>query len=156
QIVGGWQLSSLIQWQTGQPLTPTLSGNYSNSGGTTDRPNLICNPNENAPHTTTKWFNTSCFAFGPASGQPGATYGFGNAGVGSIKGPGFSNVDATLVRMFPVGDRVKIQFRLEIYDLFNHPNFTGTGTGSTTLDTVATNATFGRILGAADPRESQL
>ena len=155
-ILGGWEVSSLIQWQTGQSLTPTLAGNFSNSGGTTDRPNVICNPNSNAPHTPAQWFNTSCFSFGPASGQPGASYSFGNAGVGIIQGPGFFNVDATLVRTFSVKERVKIQFRLEIYDLFNHPNFSGTGTGSTTLDTIVTNATFGRILGAADPRESQL
>ncbi len=67
QIVGGWQISPLVQWQTGAPLTATLSGTYSNTGTTSgDRPNLIGDPNANAPHTPQQWFNTSVF---PVSGR---------------------------------------------------------------------------------------
>src|SRR5262245_59125147 len=58
KVLAGWQLSPLFQWQTGNPLTPSLSGNYSNSGGTTDRPDVVGDPNSNAPHTQQKWFNT--------------------------------------------------------------------------------------------------
>ena len=46
KILSGWQVSPLFQWQTGAPLTATLSGNFSNSGGTTDRPDAISDPNK--------------------------------------------------------------------------------------------------------------
>src|SRR6185295_2346330 len=59
-ILGGWQVTPVFQTQSGQPLTATLSGNFSNSGGgASDRPNLVGNPNENAPHTIQQWFDTS-------------------------------------------------------------------------------------------------
>ena len=148
-IVGGWQLSSLIQWQTGNPLTATISGNYSNSGGTTDRPNLIGDPNANAPHTPQEWFNTAAFDSSRApSGAAGATYSFGNEGVGVITGPGFVQTDISVVRSFQAREWMKIEFRAEIFDLFNHPNFNFPGTVSNT-------ASFGVISGALDPRESQ-
>jgi hypothetical protein len=123
QIIGGWQISSLIQIQSGTPLTATLSGNFSNSGGTTDRPNLICNPNANAPHTPSEWFNTSCFQVPIASGQPGAPYSFGNEGKGVVFGPSFTNVDLSLVKMVDIRERAKLQIRIEMYDAFNHPIF---------------------------------
>jgi hypothetical protein len=148
EIVGGWQLSPLFQWQTGNPLTPTLSGNYSNSGGTTDRPFAICDPNSNAPHTPQKWFNTSCFQVPIANGQPGAQYSFGNAGVGTIISPGLVNLDFSLVRNFAPKEWLRIQFRAEIFDALNHPNF---GYPAVAADT----ATFGTISSALDPRESQ-
>ena len=147
-IIGGWQLSSLFQWQTGAPLTATLSGNYSNTA-TTDRPDLIGDPNSNAPHTPQEWFNTAAFALRPASGQPGATYSFGNEGRGVIEGPGLVDMDLSIVRMFQPRERVKIEFRLEMFNALNHPNFNFPGL-------VANTSSFGSITGALDPRESQL
>ena len=148
-IAGGWQLSTLVQWQTGAPLTATLSGNYSNSGGSTDRPDLIGDPNANAPHTPQEWFNTSAFALRPASGQPGATYSFGNEGKGVIVGPGLVQADLSIVRNFQVREWMKVQFRAEFFNLFNHVNFNFPGV-------VADTSTFGTITGALDPRETQL
>ncbi len=148
KIAGGWQLSPLVQWQTGNPLTATLSGNYSNSGGTTDRPDIISDPNADAPHTPQKWFNTSAFQLRPANGAAGATYSFGNAGVGIIKSPGLTNVDVSLVRTFQAREWLKMQFRAEIFNVFNHPNF---GYPNTQAD----NAQFGSISSALDPRQSQ-
>ncbi len=148
KIAGGWQISPLFQWQTGNPLTPTLSGNYSNSGGTTDRPDVTGDPNANAPHTPQKWFNTSVFPSRPANGAAGATYSFGSAGVGIIKGPGMTNIDVSLVRTFHVHEKAKMQFRAEIFNALNHTNF-----GNPNVQ--ADNAQFGTISTALDPRQSQ-
>jgi hypothetical protein len=148
KIAGGWQVSPLFQWNTGNPLTPTLSGNYSNSGGTTDRPDVISDPNQNAPHATAKWFNTAAFQLRPANGAAGATYSFGNAGVGIIKSPGFTNVDISIVRSFQRGEKAKLQFRAELFNALNHPNF---GYPNVQAD----NPQFGTISSALDPRQSQ-
>jgi hypothetical protein len=123
KIVGGWQVSPLFTFGTGTPLTATLSGNYSNSGGSTDRPNIVCNPNANAPNSPQEWFNTSCFQIPIASGQPGAPYSFGNEGRGVIFGPGVVNLDISIVRMFVIRERAKLQFRFESFDSLNHPLF---------------------------------
>ena len=147
-ILGGWQLSSLVQWQTGNPLTATLSGNFSNTGGTTDRPNLTGDPNANAPHTPQQWFNTAVFQIPIASGQPGAPYSFGNEGRDVIESPGLVNVDLSIVRTFQAREWLKVEFRIEFFDAFNHPNFNFPGL-------VANTTSFGLISGALDPRLSQ-
>lgn len=148
KILGGWQVSPLFQWQTGGPLTATLSGNFSNSGGTTDRPDVISDPNQNAPRTPQKWFNTAAFPLRTASGREGATYSFGNAGVGIIKSPGLANLDVSVVRTFTVRERVDVQFRAELFNALNHTNF-----GYPNV--VADNTQFGTISTALPPRQSQ-
>ena len=148
-VVGGWQLSSLAQWQTAAPLTATLSGNFSNTAGAaSDRPNLIGDPNANAPHTPQQYFNTSAFQIPIASGQTGAPYTFGNEGVGIIKGPGLVTFDFSLVRNFQPKEWLKMQFRAELFNAFNHTNFGFPGL-------VANTSTFGTISSALDPRLSQ-
>lgn len=148
RIFGGWQISPLFQWQTGVPLTPTLSGNYSNTAGTTDRPDVIADPNKDAPHNAQRWFNTSAFVLRPASGAPGATYSFGNAGTGIIKSPGQTILDVSIVRTFAVSERVNMQFRAEIFNALNHTNF-----GFPNL--IADTPQFGSITTASAPRQSQ-
>jgi hypothetical protein len=148
KIAGGWQLSPLFQWQTGNHLTAVLSGNYSNSGGTQDRPDMISDPNENAPHTPQQWFNTSAFALRPANGAAGATYSFGNAGKGVIVGPSMATLDVSLVRSIQASERVKVQLRFEMFNALNHTNF---GFPGLTAD----GSGFGAISTALDPRQSQ-
>lgn len=149
-VFGGWQLSALIQFQTGNPLTPTLSGNFSNTASSNDRPDASGDPNKNAPRTPQKWFDTSVFLPSrPASGQPGATYSFGNAGKGIIKSPGLTTTDLSIVRSFSVREVMRIQFRGELFNLFNHTNFNFP-------NVVADNPNFGTISSAQDPRQIQL
>jgi hypothetical protein len=151
KVFGGWQVSALIQLQTGNFVTPTLSGNYSNTSSTNDRPDAIGNPNDNAPHTVTQWFNTSAFALRPASGQPGADYRFGNAGKGIIATPGLKTTDLSVVRSFAVHENTKVQFRGELFNLFNHTNF-----NFPSPLTADTPNTFGKIASSQDPRVIQL
>jgi hypothetical protein len=147
-ILGGWQLTPVFQKQSGQPLTATLSGNFSNSGGGTDRPNLVGDPNENAPHTIQQWFDTSVFQLFPPSGQAGAPYSFGNAGVGVIRGPGLTNFDLSLAKNVKLGARATLQLRAEMFNVFNTTNW---GLPGLTANT----STFGVISTAGDPRLTQ-
>jgi hypothetical protein len=115
-----------------------------------------------------EFFNTSAFvpstcAFVPQPGNPqvieqenctpfGTTYSqlgkFGNAGRGILNGPALSNTDFAILRDFPFGERARLQFRAEGFNLFNQVNFS-------TPDTYETDSTFGQILSASPGRVFQ-
>jgi hypothetical protein len=162
KLAGGWQLSVSFQAQTGTPLTATLSGNYSNvstAATALDRPDVIGNPNSNAPNTPQQWFNTSVFVppgcatgLAPAGAPCGnlsqvanfaanktySTYSFGNEGRDVITGPGIVTLDISLVRTFQVREWLRIQFRAESFDALNHPIFN-------LPNTTADSGSFGTI-----------
>jgi len=89
-----------------------------------------------------QWFNTAAFA----ANQIGT---FGNSGRNIVNSPGLVNFDFALVKPFPIGDRFRVLFRSEFFNLFNTPQFLPPGN---TLST----ATFGKITSARDPRILQL
>lgn len=112
KIVSGWQLSGIISLQTGQPFTATLAFDNPNVGEGAKLPNLIGNPN-NGPKTINQFFNTQAFALPPQ-------YTFGNEGIDVIEGPGIRDVDLSLVKNTPIGERMNLQFRCEAFNAFNH------------------------------------
>jgi hypothetical protein len=108
------------------------------------RPDQISNPNSGAPHTRTKWFNTSAYANVPAGQiRPG------NATVGGINGPGYFRVDIALYKTFDLLKTVKLQLRAEAINAFNHPSFDA-------IETSGLSSSFGQVTGAADPRIMQM
>lgn len=116
-VMGGWGLSPVYVWQSGQPLTPATSADLANSGAT-NRPNYVCSPNAGAPHTVTQWFNTGCFA-----AQPQYTYG--NVRKGSIRGPGQNNLNLSVQRNFgvPRWEQANLNFRIESFNVLNHTQY---------------------------------
>lgn len=132
--LGGWQLSNITTVRDGYSLTPGLS--IPNQGNAA-RPNLT-GQSIGGPQTAAEWFNTAAFA------SPAAGY-FGNAGTGIISGPGLINFDVTLQKTFKITERTGVEFRAEVFNVFNHTNFTAVSTNYGT-------GTFGRITAAADPR----
>ena len=96
RALGGWQVSGIANFQTGLPFTAATSDlDYAGLGlinaNPAARPNLLCNPNDNAPHTAEQWFNTSCFQRNPpdtGNGSTGLPNNPGTAGRGVIDGPG--------------------------------------------------------------------
>jgi hypothetical protein len=147
-LLNGWETYGIVTLQTGRPFTVALLSEIDNSGtgrsilgfGANDRPNLVGNP-ELSNSTTLQWFNTAAFAFPP----PGT---FGNAGRNILDGPGFQNVNASLLKNTRITERVNLQFRAEAFNLFNHPNFN-------LPDNFLGSPTFGRITSARDPRHIQ-
>jgi hypothetical protein len=85
----------------------------------------------------------------PANGQAGATYSFGNAGKGTIKSPGLNSTDVSIVRTFVARETVRVQFRGEFFNVFNHVNFNFP-------NVQADSPSFGKISQAQDPRQIQL
>jgi hypothetical protein len=150
--VGGWQLTGILSAYTGQPSTVTTSGvdpaglGMGNGGPASARPDQICNANTDAPHTyggsaqssaqRLTWFNTACFAAVP-QGQVRP----GNTGRYTVRGPGFFNLDASIMKNFNLTreGRFKLQMRGETFNTFNWVN----PSGFASLNNTATN--FGQI-----------
>jgi hypothetical protein len=131
--------------QSGQPFTPVLGFDNSNTGNTgsqtgSDRPNVVGNWKLSNP-TPTEWFNTSAFATPPP-------YTFGDAGRNIIRGPGFASFDLALVRRFNLTERWKLTVEAQAFNLFNRANF---NLPQTSLD----QPTFGQISSAQAPRQIQ-
>jgi hypothetical protein len=147
-LLTGWQTFGIVTLQSGRPFTAALLSEIDNSGtgrsvlgfGANDRPNVTGDPNLSNP-TPDRWFNTAAFAF-PAQGT------FGNAGRNILRGPGFQNVNASLMKNTQLTERLNLQFRAEAFNLFNHPNFN-------LPDNFLGSPTFGRISSARDPRHLQ-
>jgi Carboxypeptidase regulatory-like domain len=140
---GGWQLTGIHVVQSGLALTATLGGaSVLNLGGERRaRPNLVGDPElPESQRTLNRWFNTDAFAAFSPSPQA-----FGNAGVGIMRGPGYTNFDFSLAKNFAVGDRRSVQFRTELFNAFNHPNF---GPPNIARD----SSGFGQILSAGNAR----
>ncbi|HET9526885.1 MAG TPA: TonB-dependent receptor, partial [Pyrinomonadaceae bacterium] len=147
-VLSGWETYGIITVQSGRPFTVALLPEIDNSGtgrsilgfGANDRPNLVGNP-DLSNRTTSQWFNTSAFAFA----TPGT---FGDAGRNILDGPGFQNVNVSLMKNTSLSERINLQFRAEAFNLFNHPNFN-------LPDNFLGSPTFGRITSARDPRHIQ-
>lgn len=131
-IVAGWQLTSILTLQTGRPFTVDTGKDISNTGGGSDRPNLIDDWHIANPGPS-RWFNTCTrLANGtlancapgdsPAWGIPAANT-FGTAGRNIVRGDGLKNFDLGLHRSFKITERQGVQFRAEVFNLANHPNF---------------------------------
>ena len=114
-LVNGWELAGIVTLQTGQPFSVLTGLNNSRTGEGNDRPNVITSPNV-GPHTVEHWFDTAAFV-------PNAILTFGNAGRNVVTGPGFHDVDFSVIKNTHFGERTNLQFRAEFFNLFNHPNF---------------------------------
>ena len=147
-VLTGWETHGILTLQSGRPFTVALLSDIDNSGtgrsilgfGANDRPNVAGNPEISNP-SPDRWFNTAAFAFPP----PGT---FGNAGRNILDGPGFQNFNASLMKNTRLAEGVNLQFRAEVFNLFNHPNFN-------LPDNFLGSPTFGRISSARDPRHIQ-
>ena len=115
---GGWRMMWISMFQGGQYFSPSFSGadpsNSNTSGGLPDRiGNGNYPPNR---RTVTNWFDAAAFAV-PSPGR------FGNSGVNILEGPGIALQHLSVVKSFPIKDRVRAEFQCMILDLFNTPNF---------------------------------
>ena len=107
-----------------------------------DRPNLVGEANlPGDKRSITRWFNTDAFVL-PPRGQ------FGNAGRGIIGGPGLNSVDFSLKKDYRFHETHNIQFRAEVFNLLNHPNFEYP-------NRTVNSSQFGRIFGATESRQIQ-
>jgi hypothetical protein len=167
-ILGGWELSGIVNAYTGLPFTVTgvlndpagqgvLDGNSAVSG----RPDLVGDPNHASAASgpihnndgIKPWFNTAAYAqvcssvnsvtTCPTGARPG------NSHPGTVRGPGLWRADVSGFKNIKFNDRMRLQFRAEAFNVFNHTN-------PDTISTSSTAGTFGKVTAYRDPRILQL
>ena len=122
-VTNGWQFGGLLRASTGTPFTATIGGDPlgMKSSSTFDFPNVVSGPgctgslvNSGNP---THYIKTQCFSF------PGNAHLFGNEGRNILTGPGLLDLDTSLFKNFAIRERLRLQFRAELFNVLNHPNF---------------------------------
>ncbi|HTQ59214.1 MAG TPA: carboxypeptidase regulatory-like domain-containing protein [Candidatus Solibacter sp.] len=139
RVVQGWQLGIVTQAQSGNPINPTLAIGPGPGISLTVRPDIT-----GAVQTTgspTQWFADKTIFVSPC--VAGVCHP-GNLGRDSITGPNFVNTDFSVTKNTKLTERVTLQFRSEMFDIFNHPNF-----GNPVL--TVTSGSFGKILSTRFP-----
>src|SRR6266540_3584684 len=160
-IADGWQLNSLTQIRSGFPVNVTVTGGI--FGGAL-RPNLVSGVSTRPSNYSLPFnqFNIDAFSR-PAAGT------FGNLGRNALRGPGFAQVDFSIFKNTKLAESRALQLRMEIFNLFNHPNFADPSGGinadafggslnrraffGQSISTVGNQ--LGGLLGAGGPRQIQ-
>jgi hypothetical protein len=147
-VTADWRASTIVQLQSGFPLTISVFGDTANAGTALGenpvRASLTGKP-VFGPGTrnAVTWFNPAAFAAPPA-------YAFGNVGRNSVAGPGMETVDVSIVRSFPLRESLRLETRGEFFNAVNHTNL---GTPNRFVNT----AGFGSITEVTTPgRQIQL
>jgi len=136
EVFGGWQVSGITSAQTGQPFTVyDTAADFSGFNQTADRPDIIGSgtlaQNNTNPDAA---FSTSYFSAIPPTGR------VGTSGRNQYYGPGLVNYDFTALKSFAIwGDRSRLTFRADFFNLFNHTNFSNPGHNE------SSTSTFGKI-----------
>jgi hypothetical protein len=118
RLGAGWELNWIISAQSGRPINIVTSNDNSNRFYFNQRPNIVpgVNPILSNRNPGDGYLNQEAFSQ-PADGT------FGNVGRDSVYGPRYSNVDFSINKETAITERVGVQFRAEVFNLFNHPNF---------------------------------
>ncbi len=160
RLTEGWQLNTIFQTRSGLPVTVTQTGGI--FGGFSNRPNRVAgvDPYCSNYSVPTCQFNAAAFQVVPAGS-------FGNAGRNILRGPKFSQVDASLFKNTQLTEKTTLQLRLEVFNLFNFANFADPSGGLVCSGSVGQCDAFGTssstvgnqlggLLGFGGPRQIQL
>ena len=146
-IAGDWNVSAILTFHTGFPMTPYTWDDTSGTGlGNVFSMRADCVSPANILNTNysgggIQWFNPNAFTT-PANGT------FGNCGNGVVRGPGEGNLDFSAQKDFPIGETKKLQFRGDFIDLTNHPIYNAPSLGL--------GGGLGVITGTQGPRNIQV
>ena len=121
-LLGGWQVTVIEHISSGFPIfiedTNNGSGvNFQNNGNSLIRPNQTCSPTGGFHQALGEWFNVNCFS-APGAGE------LGNANRTPVNGPDFVNTDFSVIKRFALPwENTGLDFRAEMFNLFNHAQF---------------------------------
>jgi len=126
RILGGWGINGVSTFQSGNPLSMNMAVNTTNSFGGGQRPNSTgtsANLEGSAQSRVTRWFDTSAFTATPA-------FTFGNTArsLTDVRSHGVANYDFTVFKNTQITERFGVQFRSEVFNLFNRVQFAYPGT----------------------------
>ena len=141
--LGGWQFGGITSIESGTPFGIGMSADRSNTGTVfTKYPNRLRDGSlPGDQRTPDRWFDTSAFELPPLN-----TYG--NAGANILDADGLINQDIAFIKNFALrslGEGARVQFRAELFNAFNHPNFRGPSSN-------VQASTFGRVSSTLDAR----
>ena len=132
-ILGNWQTTGIVTFQTGTPISISASCSFPGASGLGCYANRLKDGNLSSGQSMNQWFDTTAFA------NP-AAYSFGTASrtEPDLRNPGTISWDSGMSRWQPIRERMRLQFRADMYDILNHPNL---GAPSASI----TSSTFGQI-----------
>ncbi|HXG95113.1 MAG TPA: TonB-dependent receptor [Blastocatellia bacterium] len=140
-ILGGWQVNSITTWMSGLAFTPGVSGANCSVNSGPCRPDKVGDPDVDNPDQH-GWFKVG---IGPGTPWAKAAPGkFGNVGRNTLRGPSFFNTDLSLFKNFRITEGQKLEFRAEIFNIFNKVNLSNP---DSCVD--CNPATAGKIFGLA-------
>jgi hypothetical protein len=119
KLVGsGWQMNGITAMRTGLPVNVVAGTDPMGIGSATSRPNHVPGApmrpaNYSIPNNQ---INIAAFTAPPAGT-------WGQLGRNILRGPPLANWDFSLFKRFPVHERQQLEFRYEMFNMFNHPNF---------------------------------
>jgi hypothetical protein len=184
-ILGGWQVGAIVTAQSGSPFTPVFGGDpYNRAQGDTNMayPDLVsgCNPVNSNWKTAggLHYLNTNCFTppSAPASmsaqcdpnsfpsaptpapsGQVYCSNLIGTLGRNQIVGPGLFDMDFSIFKNFRITERITTQFRVEMFNVLNHPSFLPPLDNEAVLNATGSTANNAGVIDATstDPRQIQ-
>jgi hypothetical protein len=166
-IIGGWQLVNVTTIMSGAGVNPSYGECSNDNDAGVCFPNVVgsthvSHPNKNqwfaqTPNDPSTGIPTALAANGQSSGPwqrpvtpaPGSP-SFGNAARNSIIGPKWFDSDLSGIKIVPIGEQLRVQFRAEAFNVFNHPNLGNPGGcvdcgGGATIQSLANNAMMRRI-----------
>jgi hypothetical protein len=186
QLLEGWQVTSIVSWQTGQPLLVydntndlTLTGEgpgnanndrwnikgdplafqwsatdsipyyaveYDDDGNVVSRPAVCTSVATTQGLLDALDYAGGCYSQNGSILYPNAFGTFGNMGRNSLRGPGFMNWDASVMKIWNLSERVRVQFRGEMFNVANHANFALGSVGGDLTDP----SSFGRANATPD------
>lgn len=133
RINEGWQLGAIVQLQSGNPVNIITTNATINGVANTIRPD-VAGP-VGIIGGVDRWFDINAFA---------AVAHFGSLGRNVIIGPGFSNIDVSALKNIEFSEKMRLQFRAEVFDVLNHASFGQPGR-------VVGSATFAQIINTRFP-----
>jgi hypothetical protein len=123
-VIRNWEVGSVLTVQSGSPFTPIVTGDISGADefnnptvqADTDRPNVASSHYYPSKKTPQEWVSPSAFSL-PEQ------FTFGNSGRNILRGPGLGSCDFSVLRNFRLAESGKLQFRAEMFNIFNRANF---------------------------------
>lgn len=156
-LINGWELTSILSIHSGMPFTVYAGGNLDGYNAGSQYVDVLGNPY--AGQNSSQWINPGAFVQ-PADGT------YGTTGRDAFRLPWIQNLDSSLIKNFNVTERVKVVYRFEVFNVFNHPEIWGlngtnsaggfTGLGPSLGINATSDATFGEVNAWRDQRTIQM
>ena len=119
-VFNGWEVTGIFRAQSGMPISIGANGSTMGVDSGSQYADLVGDPY--AGQNKYQWLNPAAFQR-PKEGQ------YGNLARNSLRMPGVRNVDASIIKNFAIRESMKVAFRCEVFNLFNHPQIWGVNTG---------------------------